>query len=161
MSEYFPSEQKRVLWYERRAVVLAKLEAAVEPLRAEGLELRRINGWALWAKLRFWTVDVTTSFAYSGADTLSLTARTMKVTEFGPSRPSVQETAIAFVPETAELTPAGEAALAKAGEALVTALKEGAPSQLADRGRLPRRQARNPTAKAMRLRASYAKAVGS
>ncbi|MFC7607611.1 hypothetical protein [Teichococcus aestuarii] len=98
MSEYFPTEAVRGLWEERRAVVLGHLRAAIAPLAAEGLETRDIHGWALWARLKSWTVDITTSVPFSESDHLAMLERAMKVTEFGPGRPVVREGKIASCP---------------------------------------------------------------
>ncbi|WP_146201959.1 hypothetical protein [Teichococcus aestuarii] len=158
MSEYFPTEAVRGLWEERRAVVLEHLRAAIAPLAAEGLETRDIHGWALWARLKSWTVDITTSVPFSESDHLAMLERAMKVTEFGPGRPVVREGKIRFLPGSATLAPEGRAALEAAAAALLRFLREGPPQRLDARGRPARRAPRNPTRRAMELRAGYAKA---
>ncbi|MFC7553295.1 hypothetical protein ACFQU7_15160 [Pseudoroseomonas wenyumeiae] len=98
MSEYFPSEDLRALWYERRAVVLQALRDAAATLQPAGLEMRETQGWALWAKLGSWTVDVSTGMPFSTSNTLLLLQRVMRVNGFGPGKPSFQETRVDFAP---------------------------------------------------------------
>ncbi|PHK93160.1 hypothetical protein CR162_20020 [Pseudoroseomonas rhizosphaerae] len=158
MSEYFPDEAARGLWEERRAVVLGHLRDASAPLAAEGLETRDIHGWALWCRLKGWTVDITTSVPFSESEHLAMLERAMRVTEFGPGRPVVKEWRVRFLPGRAVLAPEGRDALEKATEALLRFLREGPPPRLDARGRPARRPLRNPTRRAMALRAGYAKA---
>lgn len=158
MSEYFPSEDLRALWYERRAVVLQALREAAAPL--PGLEMRETQGWALWAKLGPWTVDVSTGMPFSTANTLLLLQRVMRVNGFGPGKPSFQETRVDFAPGTATLTEAGQAALAQAAELLLRLLREGPAVKLTAQGRPAKRKPRSPTRNTLAARATYAKAVG-
>jgi hypothetical protein len=160
MSEYFPSEDVRVLWYARRAVVLKALQAATAPLLASGLELRETQGWALWAKLGQWSVDVSTGMPFSTADTLLVLQRTMRVNGFGPGKPSFAEMRLDFAPGTATLTTAGEAALAEAADHLLRMLREGPAVKLAANGRPAKRKPRSPNRNTLAARATYAKAVG-
>jgi hypothetical protein len=160
MSEYFPSEDLRALWYERRAVVLRTLREAAATLLPAGLEMRETQGWALWAKLGPWTVDVSTGMPFSTADTLLLLQRVMRVNGFGPGKPSFQETRVDFAPGTATLTEAGQAALAQAAEQLLRLLREGPAVKLTAQGRPAKRKPRSPTRNTLAARATYAKAVG-
>lgn len=158
MSEYFPSEDLRALWYERRAVVLQALREAVAPLA--GVEMRETQGWALWAKLGPWTVDVSTGMPFSTSDTLLLLQRVMRVNGFGPGKPSFQEARVDFAPGTATLTEAGQATLAQAAEQLLRLLREGPAVKLTAQGRPAKRKPRSPTRNTLAARATYAKAVG-
>lgn len=158
MSEYFPTEAVRGLWEERRAVVLGHLRGAVARLAAEGLETRDIHGWALWCRLKSWTVDITTSVPFSESEHLAMLERAMKVTEFGPGQPAVKEWRVRFLPGSAALAPEGRDVLEKATEALLRFLREGAPQRLDARGRPARHRPRKPTRRAMELRAGYARA---
>jgi len=158
MSEYFPSEDLRALWYERRAVVLRALREAAAPL--DGVEMRETQGWALWARLGSWTVDVSTGMPFSTSDTLLLLQRVMRVNGFGPGKPSFQETRVDFAPGTATPTEAGQAALAGAAEQLLRLLREGPVVKLTPQGRPAKRKPRSPTRNTLAARATYAKAVG-
>jgi outer membrane protein OmpA-like peptidoglycan-associated protein len=160
MSEYFPSEDVRALWYERRAVVLRALQAALAPLQSLGLEMRETQGWALWAKLGSWSVDVSTGMPFSTANTLLVLQRVMRVNGFGPGKPSFQETRVDFAPDSATLTDAGQAALAEAAEQLLRMLREGPAVKLNAQGRPAKRKPRSPTRNSLAARATYAKAVG-
>lgn len=160
MSEYFPSEDVRVLWYDRRSVVLKALEDTIAPLRPAGLELRQTQGWAMWAKLGQWSVDVSTGMPFTTSDTLLLLQRTMRVNGFGPGKPNFQEMHVEFMPGTATLTPAGEAVLAEAAEHLLRMLREGPAVKPAANGRPAKRKPRSPTRNTLAARATYAKAMG-
>lgn len=155
MSEYFPTEAARGLWEERRALVLGHLRGVLSSLEAEGLERRDIHGWALWARLKGWTVDVTTTVPFSESDRLAVLERAMKVTEFGPGRPALWPSEIRFLPGSAVLAPEGWAALEAAAGHLRRTLREGPPQRAEARGWAPRR---SPSRRAMALRAGYAKA---
>ncbi|MBO1073277.1 hypothetical protein [Roseomonas marmotae] len=160
MSEYFPTEDVRTLWYDRRALVLGKLREATAPLRAEGLESREGNGWQLWSQLGRWAVDTTTGVPYSSADTLLVLEREMRVTGFGPGKPAFREIRVEFEPGRAVLTEAGRNAVAEASDNLLRFLREGPEVRMGTNGRPVKRQPRRPTKNALAARASYAKAVG-
>jgi hypothetical protein len=160
MSEYFPSQESRALWYDRRAVVLEMLQDALAPLLAEGLETRETKGWALWAKLDRWAVDVSTGMPYASSNTMLVLERVMRANGFSPGKPMLREVRVDFAPDSSRLTEAGEAAMAEVTECLIRFLREGPVVKLGADGKPAKRKPRGPTKAALAARATYAKAIG-